>query len=395
MKFNKTQKIDLKQRIVEDIRTYYREANKDLFCFYLCPPECNDFKDATEEIMVQLKNEGKIKKFEIEQIIPPLANQDNKKNKPSRNILSEYEELEIVATKKNYFNYEKFLEPATYNPFYAIILNKKDVDMSRLAHKTLLEDIVADGINIINKIAIVKVNNSRATELINEFDVCDIYDNFIIWHDNIKQYAQKSDLEFIKQSSYLSYTKAPIHKSGYAYGFTNSPESKKLLLIMEKETRRILDKINQDFKNSSNNANEIKQDKQYPKSLYLVSKSIVLKDAIWLVIDEQYKAPIRFAVQNNNGRDSTIKKLYKIAYLCDAPDKKVLYSKNVASNINNDLFKKTAIKKYMKTNKLAKPTLVQKSESNTLVLKNEIVVQTKLINDVPPQFQSLYKDKTQ
>ena len=80
----------------------------------------------------------------------------------------------------------------------------------------------------------------------------------------------------------------------------------------------------------------------------------------------------------------------------NAPNKKVPYNKKLADNINNGLFKKTRIAKYMNTNKLKKPTLVQKSEKdNLLVLKNDILVKTDLIkNAVPSQYQSLYIDKT-
>ncbi len=48
----------------------------------------------------------------------------------------------------------------------------------------------------------------------------------------------------------------------------------------------------------------------------------------------------------------------------------------------------------MRTNKLKKPTLVQKSENNTLVLKSEIPVKTVLVKNISSHHQSLYTDKT-
>ena len=77
------------------------------------------------------------------------------------------------------------------------------------------------------------------------------------------------------------------------------------------------------------------------------------------------------------------------------PKKKVDYDKGVADSINNGIFRKQQVAYYLRTNKLDKPTLVQKSENGTLVLKNEIPIKTALIkNEVPSQHQSLYIDKT-
>ena len=130
------------------------------------------------------------------------------------------------------------------------------------------------------------------------------------------------------------------------------------------------------------------------KSIHLVTYSLEPKDVIFLVLDEQYTMPIRFAVKNKEGHPTYIKKLYDIAYTVNAPGKKVDYDKRVADCINNGLFRKKQVKKYMRTNRLEKPTLVQKSKDNTLVLKNEIPVYTILVKNIPSQYQSLYIDKT-
>lgn len=131
------------------------------------------------------------------------------------------------------------------------------------------------------------------------------------------------------------------------------------------------------------------------KSIHLITDSMAAKDVIFVVLDERFEAPIRREARNNKGGDTFIKKLHNIAYFADAPDKKVSYEKNLASDINNGLFKIAQVAEYMKTNKLEKPTLVKKSRDNNLVLKNDIVVKTGLIRkDVPSQYQSLYIDKT-
>lgn len=137
------------------------------------------------------------------------------------------------------------------------------------------------------------------------------------------------------------------------------------------------------------------EDKNPLKSIHLITNSLGLTTAIFLVLDGRFEMPIRFAVKNKNGDPTHIKKLYDIAYFVDAPNKMVNYDKNIADGINNGLFRKGAVAKYMKTNRLNKPTLVQKSENRTLVLKNEILVKTGLVkNDVPIQCQSIYIDKT-
>jgi len=130
------------------------------------------------------------------------------------------------------------------------------------------------------------------------------------------------------------------------------------------------------------------------ESLHLITESLEPNDKIWLVLDERFEMPIRFAVKNSKGESSAIKKLYDIAYLVNVPNKKVSYDRSIADGINNGLFKKRGVAKYMKTNKFKKPTLVQKSESKTLVLKNEIPIKTILVKNIPSQYKSLYIDKT-
>lgn len=135
------------------------------------------------------------------------------------------------------------------------------------------------------------------------------------------------------------------------------------------------------------------ENKNCLKSIHLITDSLEPKNAIFLVLDERFEMPIRFAVKTKDGNPAYIKKLYDIAYFVNVPNKMVNYAKNIADGINNGLFKKIAITKYMITNKFSKPTLVGKS-NQILVLKNEILVKTGLIkNDVPMQYQSIYTDK--
>lgn len=139
----------------------------------------------------------------------------------------------------------------------------------------------------------------------------------------------------------------------------------------------------------------LSQNGNYLKSVNLVSASLEPSSVIFLVLDDLFDRPIRCSVKNSKGEVAYIKKLYDIAYLVDVPGKKVDYSKNLADSINNGLFRKRQVAKYMRTNNLIKPTLVQKSEDKiSLVLKNEIPVKTLLIKNIPVQHQSLYIDKT-
>ena len=151
-------------------------------------------------------------------------------------------------------------------------------------------------------------------------------------------------------------------------------------------------------KNTSDTANDENQKSKnsYLKSIHLITSSIAVKDAIFLVLDENFELPIRFNVKNKDGDEAYIKKLHNIAYIADVQNMRVAYDKNLADSINNGLFRRRQIKKYMATNHLKKPTLVQKSENgNILVLKNEVPVKTMLIHKVPTQHLSLYLDKNQ
>lgn len=136
--------------------------------------------------------------------------------------------------------------------------------------------------------------------------------------------------------------------------------------------------------------------KKQLKSIHLITNSFKPNDAIFLVLDENFNIPIRCPAKNIKGEDTYIKKLHNIAYLVNAPDKKVIYSKTLADRINNGLFRKIPIAKYLRTNNFKKPTLVKKSEDKTiLVLKNEILIKIDLVKNIPSQYQYLYIDKTQ
>ena len=177
-------------------------------------------------------------------------------------------------------------------------------------------------------------------------------------------------------------------------------DSTQLGIIRSENDQSILEKLDEILielrkGNMGNNGNKIIEKKKSLKSIYLITESIVVKDVIYLVIDEEYKTPIRFKTKNTKGEETYIKKLHNIVYCCNAPGKMVSYDKGLADDINNGLFKRRQIKKYMETNDLKKPTLVQKSEDKkTLVPKNEIFIKTMLKNTVPSQYQYLYEYKT-
>ncbi len=159
------------------------------------------------------------------------------------------------------------------------------------------------------------------------------------------------------------------------------------------DLRRVQGLIDERLKIDSRQKEEILSP-NYLKSIHLITKSLEPTDVIFLVLDERFEYPIRSVVWHK-GNPTYVKKLYDIAYFVDVPNKKVNYGKNIANSINNGLFRKRPVAEYMETNKFKKPTLVQKSENKTLVLKNEILVETGLIhNKVPKQYQYLYIDKT-
>ena len=144
------------------------------------------------------------------------------------------------------------------------------------------------------------------------------------------------------------------------------------------------------------NTGEPKEAQNGLKSIHLITDSLEPKNAIFLVLDGLFEMPIRCEIKNAEGKPTYIKKLYDIAYIVNAPNKKVDYDRNIADSINNGLFRKKTVAKYMKTNKFQKPTLVKKSKDGILVLNSEDVsVKTGLVkNDVPIQHQSRYIDKT-
>jgi len=190
----------------------------------------------------------------------------------------------------------------------------------------------------------------------------------------------------------------PKLKGGLAYGDPESRQFRELLKNIHNETKKKLGYLRKIKGMMDEKINEIPSsyDKNLLNSIHLVAVSLEPKSVIFLVLDERFEIPIRCAVNNNNGSPAYIKKLYNIAYPLDVPDKKVGYNKSLADNINNGLFRKRQVAKYMRTNRFKKPTLVKKSEDGeSLVLKNDIPVQTALIkNLVPLQYQSLYIDKT-
>lgn len=143
------------------------------------------------------------------------------------------------------------------------------------------------------------------------------------------------------------------------------------------------------------NGGHDKQTRTSIQSIHLITESITSDDKVFVVLDEHYEKPFRMRTRNAKGQPTYIKKLHNIAYVANAPGKKVLYTENIARNINNALFRRRDVAKYMATNKLTKPTLVGKSEDGEyLVLKNESLVKTILIQKVPSQYESLYVDKT-
>lgn len=181
-----------------------------------------------------------------------------------------------------------------------------------------------------------------------------------------------------------------------SYKYTNSPDHQKDTFKMNLVLKIIRSKFDEVYKEYEENSNKkISQNILSLKSLYLITRSLECFNTIFLVLDEHFEFPDRCEIKKGNESVTYIKKLYDVAYFVDAPGKRVDYDKNLADNINNGLFKRKSVASYIKTNKFSKPTLVQKSNNNTLVLKNEIIVKTGLIkNIVPVQYQSLYIDKT-
>ena len=176
----------------------------------------------------------------------------------------------------------------------------------------------------------------------------------------------------------------------------NKENLKDKYITASREIYNYLFNHNHSLNSHGDDKNYVSQNKKDLQSIHLITKKLEPLDTIFLVLDEQYQMPIRCKIKNSKGNETYMKKLYNIAYLVNVSGKKVSYNKNLADSINNGLFRMRQINKYMRTNKFQKPTIVQKSEDKKLlVLKNDIEVKTLLINNIPPQHQSLYIDKTE
>jgi len=178
----------------------------------------------------------------------------------------------------------------------------------------------------------------------------------------------------------------------------NGERARKMMPIIRHLHDDILEKLDEEtilIESSHKNEDENKKKNNYPKTIYLVTKSIILDSVIFFVIDEHFNIPERFSIVNKKGGPTCITKLHNIAYpAASAPNKKVEYSKQLADGINNGLFKRKKIKEYIKTNKLNKPTLVKKSsDGKILVLNNDTQIEDITIQKVPSQFRYLYIDK--
>ncbi len=139
---------------------------------------------------------------------------------------------------------------------------------------------------------------------------------------------------------------------------------------------------------------EIIENETYLKSISLITESVVLKDKIFLVLDGLYKNPIRYAVKNNRNEYTAITKLHNLVYPVNVPGKSVFYSKREYDSIDKTIFGKKQVQDHMRTHKLKKPTIIQKSENGeTLVLKGGIV-KMELIKNIPQEYKYLYNDKT-
>jgi hypothetical protein len=131
------------------------------------------------------------------------------------------------------------------------------------------------------------------------------------------------------------------------------------------------------------------------QSIHLIGDSAEPYNLISMVLDGDFRYPIRFAVKNKQKNETSIKKLYDIAYQHNVPGKKVYYNENLANSINNDLFtKKKKVADYIKSNSLSKPQLVMKSPDGTLILKGDVLVEIMRPAQVRAQDRHLYEAKT-
>lgn len=93
-----------------------------------------------------------------------------------------------------------------------------------------LNEIINEGLSILKLIAVTFVNNKLASELRNKFEACEAHQRYVIWSDDLKQWAHKNISNYLEQSFFLEADSVPIMKSGIEYSFSNSPES---ILLME------------------------------------------------------------------------------------------------------------------------------------------------------------------
>ena len=148
---------------------------------------------------------------------------------------------------------------------------------------------------------------------------------------------------------------------------------------------------------SAENITKHENDAKHLKSIQLISEKFDPDRNVFLVLDEHYDLPHIRCATFKNGKPTYIKMLYDLSYSWgNAPNKGVSYDPYLADNINNGLFKRRAIKKYLRTNGISKtPTLVKKSESsNLLVRTGEVIVETKLVKEIPSHYQQRFIDKT-
>jgi len=307
------------------------------------------------------------------------------KNVTNSNYVYEYEppnEFEVTliqpAFDNLYQNYEQ-----SFSDY-----GKKFYHKSTQSPLVVIDELENEGINI----------NRRSQEndavYWDDSDHLDkIFKDYNLWRQRIKDFLIQSKIISNLSGYFFEADSVPKIKGGI-YDNINSPKSQELLKNIRIEISKKLEKLRELRKELEQETNLQTQGERQLKSMHLITDSLEPKSVIFLVLDGQFQMPIRFAVKNNGGDPTSIKKLYNIAYFVDAPNKMVAYDKNTANGINNGLFKRKAVKEYM-TNKSKSPTLVQKSKEETLVLKNDIVVKVGLIkNDVPTQYQSLYIDKT-
>lgn len=217
------------------------------------------------------------------------------------------------------------------------------------------------------------VINSEIIEIVNGFNFYELKD--IICPTLLTDGLLKEMPNFLRVSIYgENFAAEPITENRFviksAFGYEFVVNKDKLL----KKTRK-------------------EEQKNTLKSIHLVSKSITANDTIFLVLDERWETPIKFSVWSK-GVETAIKKLHNLAYPANAPNKRVEYSKNLANSINNGLFKKPRIKRYLETNNFDKSTIVRKSRDGNLVLSGEIPVIDFTFEQIPSQFRATYIEKT-